>query len=237
MAPPYEMVFLDVGETLTYPHPSFHSVIARVLADHSVAVTAEDVGRVEAKVWADIEARRRHGVVYALSGPEARQFWLDAYGSFLHHLGVSEAGSLAERLAEEFVKFETWRLYPDVVPAIDALRAEGYRLGIISNWEDWLEDLLLFLGVRSHFDLVVFSARENLAKPDPRLYDRALKAAGLPPKAAVHVGDDLVRDVAPARAMGLTPVLIDRHSRYPEADCLRITDLRQLPALLAAPTP
>lgn len=227
------MVFLDVGETLTYPHPSFHSIIARVLGEHGVAVSAEDVRAVEHQVFVGLEARRQQGVVYALSGPETRRFWLDTYGLFLHHLGISEADGLVERLCDEFVKLETWRLHPDVVPAIDALRTAGYRLGVISNWEDWLEELLLSLGVRGHFDLVVFSARENLAKPDPRLYQRALEAAGVAPENAVHVGDDMARDVEPARAVGLTPILIDRNNRYPEADCLRVTDLRQVPGLLA----
>lgn len=237
MARPFQIVFLDVGETLTYPHPSFHEIIARALARHGYDVSPQDVERVEGQVWADIEDRRKQGQAWALSGPETQRFWLDAYHLFLHHLGVSEAGDLPRRLVDEFLKLETWRLYPDVEPAIHALRQAGYRLGVISNWEEWLEDLLISLGVHEHFDLVVYSARENVAKPDPLLYRRAVEAAGVAPREAVHVGDDPVRDVAPARSVGLTPVLVDRRGRYPDVDCLRVTDLRQVPELLAARRP
>lgn len=235
MALPYQMVFLDVGETLTYPHPSFHDIVARVLGEHGYPVSPQDVARVEMQVWADIEDRRKQGITYALSGTETQEFWLDAYTFFLHRLGVPDAGDLPRRLVDEFIKLETWRLYPDVAPAIHSLRDAGYRLGIISNWEEWLEDLLVSLGVHEHFDLVIFSAKENVAKPDPLLYRRAVEAAGVEPAMAVHVGDDPLRDVQPARSVGLTPVLIDRHGRYPDADCLRVTDLRQLPDLLASP--
>ena len=50
---------------------------------------------------------------------------------------------------------------------------------------------------------------------------------------AVYVGDNPEFDVEPARAVGMMPVLIDRRGRFPDVDCVRITDLRHLAAAVA----
>jgi FMN phosphatase YigB (HAD superfamily) len=48
----------------------------------------------------------------------------------------------------------------------------------------------------------------------------------------VHVGDNLDADVAGARAVGMTPVLIDRYARLPDTDELRVETLAELVQLV-----
>ena len=53
------------------------------------------------------------------------------------------------------------------------------------------------------------------------------------PADVVYVGDNPEFDVEPAAALGMTPVLIDRRDRFPDATCIRIADLRELPGEIA----
>src|SRR5919205_3755322 len=208
-------VFFDVGGTLAYPHPSFHAVIARVLAEHGVETTAERVAAVEPAVWQAIDEYWQQGGYFTRSDAESRQFWYWVYETFLRLLGVAEAGDLPQRLYSEFVKHETYRLYADSLPALEALRDRGLLLGVISNWEEWLEQLLLHLEIHTYFSSRTISGTTGIEKPDPRIFALALESLGVAPEEAAHVGDSVRHDVEGARRAGLTPVLIDRLNTQP----------------------
>ncbi|HET8785524.1 MAG TPA: HAD-IA family hydrolase, partial [Candidatus Limnocylindrales bacterium] len=119
-------------------------------------------------------------------------------------------------------------LFDDVVPTLDALEADGLVLGIVSNYEAWLEDLLARLGVRDRFPVRVISGLEGIEKPDPRIYRLGLERAGVCASETAFVGDNPEFDIDPPAALGMFPVLIDRRGRYPEHPGIRITDLRAL---------
>jgi putative hydrolase of the HAD superfamily len=226
-------VFFDVGGTLAYPHPSFHAVITRVLADHGVAVTPEQVFAVEPQVWEAVEGYWAKGGNYTRSDAESRRFWHWVYETFLRLLGVADPGDLPQQLYSEFVKHETYRLYPDSLPTLVALRESGLELGVISNWEEWLEQLLLHLEIQTFFQSLTISGTTGLEKPDPRIFALALESLGVAADEAAHVGDSLRHDVEGARAAGLLPILIDRRGDYPDGDYVRLTTLTDLPAALS----
>jgi REG-2-like HAD superfamily hydrolase len=228
----YDAVFLDVGATLVDPHPSFHEVVARICTRHGHSVSAADVERAEPAVWAELKARAGRGEVYGLTREEGLRYWNDVYHLFLRQLGADEPGEIPSRLVQEFLKLETWQLYPDALPALQELDRRGYLLGVVSNWEDWLEELLVSLQVSSLFKFAVVSGVEMVAKPDRRIYRRALELAGVEPRRVVHVGDSMENDVLPATEVGITAVLLDRRDRLAGRHEPRITSLSQLPDLL-----
>jgi putative hydrolase of the HAD superfamily len=229
---PIRAVFFDVGGTLAYPHPSFHEVIARVLGEHGVIVTGAQVRAVEPRVWEAVEAYQRQGGYFTRSDDESRQFWYWIYETFLELLGVPDPRDLPQRLYGEFVKHETYRLYPDSLPALRALQARGVALGVISNWEEWLEQLLLHLDIRAYFASTTISGTTGIEKPDPRIFALALDSLGVAPGEAAHVGDSVRHDCAGARAAGLVPVLVDRTGEQPPGDYLSVADLTHLPDVL-----
>ncbi len=241
MARAISTIFLDVGATLVDPHPSFHDVVARICTAHGFPVTAADVERAEPQVWKRLREREARGERYPLTRAEAERFWLDIYHWFLQALGAPEPGELPWRLYEEFLKLETWKLYPDALPTLHALREQGYRLAVVSNWEDWLEDLLISLEVSTLIEFAVVSGVELVAKPDRRIYERALERARVPAREVAHVGDSIENDILPATEVGITAVLLDRRGRLAGRYEPRITTLTELPDLLrswdAAPRP
>lgn len=87
------------------------------------------------------------------------------------------------------------------------LRAR-YKIGIIANQSMGTKSRLKAFGVLEYIDLVIASAEEGVAKPDMRIFQRALDRAGCIPQNAVMIGDRLDNDIAPANAIGMKTVWI-----------------------------
>jgi 2-haloalkanoic acid dehalogenase type II len=121
--------------------------------------------------------------------------------------------------------------YPDAAPALRELRARGIRLLVASNWDCSLPEVLERAGLASLVDGVVSSAMVGAAKPDPALFEAALREAGVARGRALHVGDSPSKDLDGARAAGIAGVLLDREGERPELTP-RIETLAELPGLI-----
>lgn len=236
MSSPFEIVFLDAGETILYPHPSFSELFARVVTDSGVPVSARDVEDVRRRLaphLVDMAEDSGAGGGISLSEESSRTFWTFLYRRFLEELGHGGDEALVDRLFTVFSRTSTYRLYDDVLPALQALSESGYRLGLISNFERWLEEMLVELEVGHIFDVAVISGIEGVEKPDASIYRRALDKAGVDAARAVHVGDSPGLDVEPARSVGMATVLLDRLGRYAGHDGPRVASLKELPDVLS----
>lgn len=79
-----------------------------------------------------------------------------------------------------------------------------FRYGMVSNFTPNLHRILAQTGLGELFDAVLCSATEGVAKPDPAIFRLALERLGGAGKSAAMVGDSLVSDIMPAKALGLT---------------------------------
>jgi putative hydrolase of the HAD superfamily len=224
---PLHCVLFDAGDTLLAPAPSFQGRFVAVAAAHGLPLE-------EAAVDAAIaEAVRAAEWPSDWTDPATqRSFWVGFYRQVLAALG-HEGRELAEALFAAFSDPAGYRLFDDARPALEALAGRGLKLGVVSNFEPWLEDVLALEGVDHLFAAVAISGKLGVAKPDPEIFLAALEEAGADPAATVHVGDQPGNDVAAARAVGITPVLIDRFARHPDPDgAHRVEDLLGLVRLL-----
>lgn len=128
---------------------------------------------------------------------------------------------------DQFRKPELWRVYDDVMPTLTDLQRRGVRLGVISNFDSRLEDLLQACELDQFFDSVHISTRVGAAKPDPEIFHAALAHHQLEPHQAWHVGDSLREDIEGAETAGLKTILIDRANQHPNHPA-RISTLTQL---------
>jgi putative hydrolase of the HAD superfamily len=229
---PYRAVFFDAGETLVHPHPSFPELFAIVLEREGQHVDPAELRESLHLVAERFTRAAREGEVWSDSPEKSRAFWGEIYRSLLSKLGIAEVEPLAERLYAEFLDLANYRLFTDVEPTLATLAAAGLRLGLVSNFEEWLERLLEQLGVARRFDVRVISGVEGVEKPNPAIFRMALERMGVPPEASVYVGDNPEFDTAPAEALGMLGVLLDRRGRFPEHPGPRITSLDELPSLL-----
>jgi putative hydrolase of the HAD superfamily len=226
----YRAVFFDAGETLVHPHPSFAELFTLVLHregfDVDPAVVADSMHVIFERF------REAESDMWTTSPERSRAFWHSVYHRLLEHLGVPNPNGLANGLYAEFTDLSNYRLFPDVVETIGRLRAGGLTLGVVSNFEAWLEQLLESLGVAASFDVRVISGVEGMEKPDPAIFRLALDRAGVQPEESVYVGDNPDFDTRPAEDLGMLAVLIDRRGRFADHPGLRITTLDDLPSVI-----
>jgi putative hydrolase of the HAD superfamily len=233
-----EVVFFDAGGTLLDPHPSFPELFAAVCLEKGHPVEASAVEAAQARIaphLTDLVADGEDAVTYAGtsdSAKESRRYWTYFYERMLAEVGIRDR-SLPSALFERFTDSRSYKLYHDVVPAIDSLQALGVRIGLISNFEGWLEKMLVELEVGDVFEIAVISGIEGIEKPDPGIYRLALERAEVSAAVCMHVGDSPVMDAAPAAEVGMHPVLIDRGDRYPDSSWPRARSLKDLPELVA----
>lgn len=125
--------------------------------------------------------------------------------------------------------------FPGLVAMLEALQQNGLKLAIITNGPGQLQmDSIRALGIETYFNVILVSGIEGIAKPDPRLFEKALSALSIKAHEAVYIGDHPENDVAAAQAVGMKAVWIENpHGQSPAAD-FTIRHLHELPALIAA---
>ncbi|HEY3502208.1 MAG TPA: HAD-IA family hydrolase [Actinocatenispora sp.] len=126
---------------------------------------------------------------------------------------------------------------PGVLDAVDALRADGWRLALVTNCSPEVATVWRQTEFVERFELAVFSSTLGYAKPDPRTYLAAVVALNLPPESCVFVGDGASGELPGARALGIPAVLADTALSDPGADTAdwdgpRVTALGGLAGLL-----
>jgi putative hydrolase of the HAD superfamily len=120
-------------------------------------------------------------------------------------------------------------LFDDVLSTLETLKQRKLILGLLTNATKDTLSVHRELGLEPYLDFVVTSEEAGADKPKPHIFLMALDRAGVNAGEAVHIGDQYEIDVAGARGVGITPILIDRHDVYPEvSDCPRIRNLSEL---------
>jgi HAD superfamily hydrolase (TIGR01509 family) len=237
-------VLLDAGNTLLHlDYELLASMLSRAASamgggsGHEVALTPETVRRAE---W---RSRVRLDTLLETHSTES----VGTFRSYMTLLS-EESGltlepaalaSLLDELADYQQAHNLWRHpHPFAKRVLAELRAEGCRLGVISNAAGDVSDLLARHDLAGSLDSIVDSSRVGVEKPDPAIFRLALRELGIQPDDAIHVGDLPAVDVAGARAAGIDPVLIDPLGSWLQVDCVKIRDITALPELVRrAPRP
>lgn len=107
-----------------------------------------------------------------------------------------------ERLYAWYARPDAWTVRPGYRELLDRAPA----VGIVSNFDTRLRPLLEGLALR--FDVLACSGELGVEKPDPRIFEHALRELGVPPQGALMVGDSPAHDVEAALALGCDAVLV-----------------------------
>ena len=231
-------IFFDAGFTLIRPHPSDSEICQRVCQQLDLHIHLDEFkARLSAADDYYYRQMRLNRHIWA-NEQTINEFWIDYYMNLLRPLIVEHDEprlyQLARAITQEFDKPASWQTYPDVLPTLKALRARGYTLGVISDWGIALGPILHQLHLTTYFDCLLVSAMTRHAKPSPSLYELALQRANTIADYTVHIGDSYIHDVLGARAVGITPILLDRVQRLQEheVDCLLVHSLNEMLELL-----
>jgi putative hydrolase of the HAD superfamily len=236
-----EAVFFDLGDTVVDLREGHGDYDARVIAragcvyDAIASRTPIFLGRLE---FAESLAHATEAFYLAATSRQQGVDIYDALRHVFHGMGIPADDGLVKVGGDAYChgKSAAAPLRMGARAVLAALRAQGLRLGVISNTlqpGEFADQALEGRGLLHLFAARIYSSEVRVAKPHPGIFHAALHAVGLTADRAVHVGDRLAADVVGAQAVGMKAVLIEAAHR-PETDPDIVPDarIRELPELL-----
>jgi putative hydrolase of the HAD superfamily len=214
---PIRGVSFDAGFTLLEPRGSVGQVYAEVAAEHGFpGLSPELLTRRFRAAW-----RARPDFSHS------RAEWAELVEATFHGLTpIPPSQTFFGAIYRRFAEAKAWQVYPDVGPALRALKQRGLKLAVISNWDLRLRPLLQQLGLLHEFDAVVVSCECGFAKPCPAIFALAARQLSLSPREILHVGDERKCDFRAARVAGFQARHLVREARRTAA--AQIASLRAI---------
>lgn len=194
-------VLFDLGSTLwdDYPAELHHwQLLVALLARRGIQTTFEDLLALSERVIASYSPSLTRAMIFQLVGGK-----LELYYAVVHDL----QRELLERFREpaEFRRLNP--LFPGVHELLETL-AKSYPLAIVSQNFTEAQQWMKWHGIDDYFSSVSLSYKEQLYKPDPRLFLHACDSIGVEPHTAVMVGDRLDNDIWPANRLRMVSVRV-----------------------------
>ncbi len=224
----YNTVFLDVDKTLLWVDVDIEGYV-QDLAIYSTngPLRAENAVK---PVWEGMQDHIQQNINYP-TAEELEGFKRRNQRRTAQALELDVPPEVLSDVSERRIFFNP---YPESERVLGELRELGYALYVVSNWDVQLESVLEDLGWTHYFDGIVASAVVGVEKPEPGIFEEALRMSGARREKVVHVGNDPVSDVEGAAAAGLDAVFINRSGEEaPEAVAV-MPDLSGLPEWIGA---
>lgn len=149
---------------------------------------------------------------------ELKAIFLDAVGTVMtmevietnEHTNLAKEQNLS--IHEFVISQDTrkWKLYPETIEVLDKLKSRGYKLALISNFDDSIHTLAEELGIAEKFDLILSSEEARASKPNPKIYNFALEKLELVAEEALMIGDSYQGDYAGPKNIGMEAIYLDR---------------------------
>ena len=150
-----------------------------------------------------------------------RELFARSYAATAEALGGTLDAAACDALVDRqyAATIDAARLRPDCLDTLHALRARGVRTQIVSNIDDeQLEGLVERLGIDALIDTWTSSESAHSCKPDARIYQVALAAAGCDARDVLFVGDTVEHDVVGPRTQGMRTALLVTDDRRDTSD-------------------
>ena len=231
-------VFFDLDGTLRHSVPTGGEVFNQYLISLGYSFSEEDRVRAmrwEHHYWASSTDLRDDLLAHSA---DTENFWIEYSRRRLVALGISDDSAVAIAPQASAHMGEMYK--PDsVVPAdvrrtLPILREAGYRLAVISNRDQPFQNVLDAHGLSEFFPYSLAGGEVDIYKPEPGIFEHALKQMQVTAPETVYVGDNYYADIVGARRAGLQPVLYDPKRIFPDADCITIQSFDELIGVIQA---
>lgn len=212
----FDVILFDLGNTLLYFDGIWEQVIAEMDAALLHSLQAYGLKLDEQAFMRQMEARFEE-----FDAQKSGEFLEFSTAFILRNLfdeiGLTEIPEaiLRKAIRDMYTVSQLhWQPEADALPALQSLREQGYRMGLISNAGDDqdVQTLIDKAGIRCYFDVILTSAAQGIRKPNPRIFQQALQHWGALPERAAMIGDTLGADILGARNAGMYSVWITRRA-------------------------
>jgi putative hydrolase of the HAD superfamily len=221
----YSAVLFDAAETLFTTRGSVGEIYGTVARQYGSKHSPEAIQA------AFLRNFRGAGPI---STEDQKRWWKDVVFRVFNEIGmIQNFDQFFDEVYERFRDSQGWILFPETRAVLDELKQRRLKLGVISNFDDRIYSVMKSLGILEYFDAVTISSESGYCKPQPEIFEAAVRALASPASETLLVGDSLSDDVEAAKRAGLAAVLIDRNSRHLSVSSVqRITSLQEVIPLL-----
>jgi HAD superfamily hydrolase (TIGR01549 family) len=225
-------VFFDLDGTIRHSIPSGSDVFNEYVASLGLSYNEEDrlrAMRWEHQYWASSTDLRDDLLAHSA---DTENFWIEYSRRRLIALGATPEWAdefAAQASAHMGEMYKPDSVVPeDVRRMLPALREAGYIMAVISNRDRPFQDTLDAHGLSEFFPYSLAGGEVDIYKPEPGIFEHALKQMNVTAPETVYVGDNYYADIVGARRAGLQPVLYDPNLIFPDADCVTIRSFDEL---------
>lgn len=187
-------MLFDWGDTLFSP-PDAASVIVTVARERGSPIDLERARALWDELWEAGKMPEELAKGRDLSADAHREIWTG-----LFQRANAAVPSIATTLYERVMDPRAWIPYPDTAPTLQALRARGIKIGIVSNVPQDLRPIFAAHRLAALVDAFTHSFEVGVEKPDPAIFLRACEALGTKPAETLMVGDHPVADAGALKA-------------------------------------
>lgn len=206
-----KFVYFDVAGTLLHK-PLLYEKIGQAFHEHALSLPPAYIKKFH----------RRLSEISTFPDKTSKEFYDLFNRNLMLLLGIIPGKEIADTIYKNCVDLK-WGKYEDT----GILEKIKYPLGIISNWDETLEQEL-----SSNFDIpfkvILISGKEKIRKPAKRIFSLACRAAGHAAEEILYIGDSIKLDIEPAKLIGMQTILIDRDDDYPYYNGKKIKSLHEL---------
>jgi 2-haloacid dehalogenase len=182
-------------------------------------------GGLRAALGSDELVERYHELEPQVEAENPGRSYREVMTEVARRLGLADEDVVARSLA-------SWQPHPEVRASLEAARAHGWKLAILSNTDrDFIEASMEQIGVP--FELAIVASEIGSYKPAQGHWQRFFEQVDVPRDRNVHVAQSHFHDIVPATELGLQSIWINRYGERHEPTATReLSDLRPLPETL-----
>jgi len=196
-------VTFDAGGTLFHLAESPGATYARFGARHGLTLESEQANAAFKIAW---KTMPRPAFTHPNPRPDDDAgWWRRIVMSVCESCGLQEHPKFEaffEELYDHYGTAQSWKLDADARNVLEAARASGMRVGLLSNYDKRLRRLVADHQLEATFDFITISSEVGADKPHAAIFAAAAIAAGTEPSRILHVGDDEECDEVGASAAG-----------------------------------
>ena len=206
-------IFLDLGGTLVDFKPTYHEPIYYVLLKNGYEVELKNVYRAVSKYL----GKSNLPVVEGNPVIDVKEV-LNIMNVNVDSITMQELSSL--KFSSSF-----YTLYHDTIPFLTSLKNKGYKIIVISNASQKINEVIKNTGISEYLNGLIASYSFGKIKPDPEIFKEGIRIAG---ETGYYVGDLFEVDYLGAARAGLEPILLDRNGFYDDVDAKKAKSLAEI---------
>ncbi len=220
-------ISFDATGTLFDPLPSIGAIYSEILQGHDIFLSEPEL---EMRFMAEFHKSRSETLTVINEANEKERWKKVVEGILGDEYSERVFSTLWTSLGEGY----RWRTKPKLRSTLQHLRELGFRLIVVSNWDQRLHRILGDLNIRSYFEHVFISTEVGAEKPSKEIFQRVAEELVTDPTTLLHLGNSPSNDLKPALRAGWNALLL--HNRIPHGlePGNVLGSLDQLPEILIA---